>query len=84
MNDKIVIEVIVPQIDSSYDIFIPINLKIFDVTNLIGKSISDMTNGDFKMNSIKKLYDKNSGNEIDCNLLVKDSNLKNGSKVVLI
>lgn len=84
MNNKIIIEVFVPQSGSSYDVFIPINLTVGDITKLIIKSLSEITDNEFVGNNKLRLYQKNNGEAIDVNLVIKNSNLRNGSKVVLL
>lgn len=84
MNNKIIIEIFVPQLESSYDVFIPINITIHDVIKLVINSISEITNGGFTGDSKMRLYEKTTGEAIEYNLIVKNSNLRNGSKVILI
>ena len=84
MNNKIIIEVYVPQLETAYDVFIPINLTINDIIKLINKSISDLTGGNFIFNNQMRLYNRDTGLEVDYKNIVKDSGLKNGSKVILI
>ena len=43
VKNKVLVKVIVPEIDSSYDIFIPVNEIIWKVKRLILKSIKDLT-----------------------------------------
>ena len=84
MNNKIIIKVYVPSLNNSYDIFIPINLTISDITKLINSSISEMTNGDFSPNNQLRLYLKDTGEIIEYNKIVKETSLRNGSKVILL
>ena len=69
MNNKIIVEVLVPQLETSYDIFIPINLTIADVVKLITKSINEITNGAYVLNSKCALYEKVTGQMIDYKLI---------------
>ena len=72
MNNKILVEVIVPLLNTSYELYIPINKRI------------SSTNGYYpnKENSI--IIDQNSGNVYDINITVKESKIMNGSKLILI
>ena len=41
MNNKVLVKVYVPTLDSSYDVFIPVNELVWKANKLIVKSISD-------------------------------------------
>ena len=83
MNNKILVIVYVPLIEKEFDILIPTVKKVGTVKNLIIKIVEENTDGVFSDNNSRYLYDKVSGNLIDDNLFVRDSNLKNGTKVIL-
>ena len=76
MNNKILAEVIVPLLNTSYELYIPIKL--------IENSLRELSNGYYpnKENSI--IIDQNSGNVYDINITVKESKIMNGSKLILI
>lgn len=84
MNSKIIIKVYVPSLNNSYDIFITINLTISEITQLVVNSITEMTNGDFSPNNQLRLYLKDTGEIIEYNKIVKETSLRNGSKVILL
>ena len=77
MNNKILIEVIVPLLEE--------NFEIYTVIKLIEKSLNEITNGYYptqKENSV--IIDEESGSVFDVNLTVKESKMINGSKIILI
>ena len=85
MNNKILIEVIVPLLEENFEIYIPVNKRISTVIKLIEKSLNEITNGYYptqKENSV--IIDEESGSVFDVNLTVKESNMINGSKIILI
>ena len=41
MNNKVLIKLYVPNIDKDYDIWIPINKRIYNVINLLIKVINE-------------------------------------------
>ena len=85
MNNKILIEVIVPLIEENFEIYIPVNKRISTVIKLIEKSLNEITNGYYpaqKENSV--IIDEESGSVFDVNLTVKESKMINGSKIILI
>lgn len=85
MNNKVLVEVIVPLLEEKYEIYLPVNKRISSVIKLIEKSLNEITNGYYpvqKENSV--IIDEESGNVFDVNLTVKDSKMQNGSKIILI
>ena len=83
MKDKILVLVYVPLLEQEYDIYIPIVKKIGTVKNYIIDIISEMNDGNFDSNHSQYLYDKLTGDILDENLFVKQSNIKNGTKLIL-
>ena len=81
-SNKILIELYLPISEKKYDIFIPINKRVGTIKQLIEKSLSE--SGDYKITDSSNLYSKDTGNIYDVQMLVKDTDLKNASKVVLI
>ena len=84
MNNKILIEVFVPMLEQEYDVFVPINKKIKNVTRLINDAIVDLSNGCFPKKSDIVLYNRQNGFILDPKLNVKEAGLVNGSQVILI
>ncbi len=82
--NKVLIEVDVPIIEKKYDIFVPINKKVGRLIIQINEIINDITNGVYIIKNNSVLYNKANGSVLKQDVLVKDSGLKNGSKVILI
>ena len=83
-NNKILIELEVPLIEKKYDLFIPISRKIGTVKTLIEKALPELTDNEYEINEATNLYSKDTGNIYDVNQTVKDTDLKNGSRVILL
>ena len=83
MNNKILIEVNVPIIEEVYNVFIPASKTVYQVTQLLKKSISELTDGAYEDTTNAVLYDAR-GKEIDPSLIIKNSGITNGSNVILI
>ncbi len=81
-NNKILIELYLPLQEKEYDIFIPINKRIGTIKQLIEKSLSENENYEIKENS--NLYSKDTGEMYDVQKLVKDTDIKNASRIVLL
>ena len=83
MQNKILVIVYVPMIEREFDVYIPIVKKVGTVKNLIIKIVEENSDGIFVNDNTKNLYDKLSGEKIDDQLFVKESIIKNGSKLIL-
>lgn len=82
--NKILIELFVPMLDQRFQLFIPINKTIYQTTILIQKAIYEMTNGAYQINHNATLYNQKNGVMYNINELIKDSNLENGSQLILV
>ena len=85
MLNKYLITVIVPIIELEFDVYIPNNKKVGTIKTHILSAIREESNNSFNksINDIR-IIDRDNGKEFDNNVLVKDSVIKNGSKIVVI
>lgn len=82
--DKILVEIILPAANDKYDIYIPRRSKVYEVIELLGEVLSDLSNGFFIKTSDMILYNANTMQILDINSSIKDLNLLNGSRLILI
>lgn len=83
-KNKILICLYIPLIEKSYDLFIPINKKIGTVKRLIEEGLVELTSNSYIIKENTNLYSKDTGEIYDVNLTVRNTDLKNGSKLILI
>ena len=84
MKNKINVDIIVPAINETYNLFIPINKKVGEIIKLLNQSINELSNGEFPISNKLSLVNLNSGDVYDIGINVKDSNILDGSKLVLL
>lgn len=84
MNNKILIELIVPDIGERYNLFIPINRRVGSIIILLNKLLYEITNGVFFINNDRTLYNRFTGEEYQINDLIRNTNIRNGTKLVLL
>lgn len=82
--NKYLITIIVPVFGYSFDIEIPNNRKIGTIKKILLDYINE--NFGFFANSFDsvRLIDRDSGNEYTNNFYVKDSQIRNGTKLVIM
>lgn len=82
--DKVLIEVFVPVINQSFDIFVPLQSPMYEVLELIKKAVTEMSDGRFIADENTTLCNREDGTIININLLVFELDIRNGSKLMLI
>ena len=83
MNNKLLISVSLPILDISFDLEVPNIIKVGSLKNIILDYVRNNYNYDMNLGTFR-LIKRESGTELDSNLLIKDSNINNGSILVLI
>ena len=83
-KNKILIELEIPLIEKSYDLYIPINNRIGTVKKLIEEALIELTDGAYEMKPETNFYSKETGQIYDVNKNVRETDLKNGSRIILI
>lgn len=83
-KNKILIELEIPLIEKKYDLFIPINKKVGTIKKLIEDSLVDLTDNAYTPKEESNFYSKETGKIYDVNKNVRDTDLKNGSRILLI
>ncbi len=83
-NNKILLEIYIPSIEKEYDVFVPISKRIGTIKKLIEKGISDLADDGFCIEDDTNFYNKETGQIYDINLKVIDTDLENGTRIILI
>lgn len=84
MNNKLLIKLYMPELELSFDIFIPANELIWKVKKLILKSISDLSGMSIDIDDKFVLINKDDGTIYNDNDLVIRTNIKNASELILL
>lgn len=84
MNDKILVIVYVPLIDESYDIFVPVTKKVGVIKKLLEKTIEEIKYKEYSTNSKFLLYNKDTNINYNNDVYIKDTDIRNGTKLVLL
>lgn len=83
--NKFLITVIIPTIEKEYDVYIPNNKKMGTIKKYLLKAIFELSSNNFSKNSEEvRMIDRNTGIEYDNNMYVKDTEIKNGSKIIIM
>ena len=84
MENKVLVKIIVPLLDDSFDCFIPVNEVIWKIKKLIIKSISDLTNTNLDLSSDYIFINKDNGRIYNTNEIVINTDIRNGSELIML
>ena len=84
MDDfRVFVVIEMPILDRKYELFIPIDRRIHDIIRILKNTIPDLSN-DYYENNEPNIYSKSSGEIYDMNLIIKNSNIKMGTRLILL
>lgn len=82
--NRVLIRVYIPLLEKKYDVWVPINKKVYEMIINIIKGINAINRIEYDMTKIPNLYDKESSEIYDINVRIIDTNIRNGSEVILL
>ena len=82
MDYKVMIKLLVPEIEKSYELYIPINRTISDVCKLINKLVNEDTYGLFPIRDDVLLCNRHTGEFYSYQSYIRDTNIRNGTQLV--
>lgn len=82
--NKVLVNVYVPMLNNSYDVFIPLQSQLFEVTELIKKAVFELSEGQFMPTGETVISLKSTGEIPDANRTVFELGIENGAKLMLI
>lgn len=83
MNFRVYIILEIPLIEKKYELLVPIDRRIHEIIEILKNNIPQLKTNYYKDNS-PVLYNKANGEIYDMNLIIKNSNIKTGTRLLLI
>ena len=83
-KNKILVELSIPSIEKTYDLYIPINKKIGTVKQLIEEALVELTDNAYIIKEDTNFFSTETGEIYNVNSTVVDTDLENGSKIILV
>ena len=84
IESKVLVSLNVPVLEKRYDVYFPVNRKVHNVIKMLKKALFDLSGGSFKVDQNYVLYNKENGTAYDMNMLVRDTDIRNGSMIILL
>ena len=82
MDYKVVVKLLVPEIEKSYELYIPINRTVRDVCKLINDMVNDDTSGLYPIRQDAVLCNRYGAVFYSYETYIRDTDIRNGSELV--
>ena len=84
MKNKINVDIFIPTINKTYNVFIPVNKTVGEVILLLNKAIKELTYDEFPILNNLSLFNAYTNSLYDINMSVKQNKILHGSKLILM
>ncbi len=83
MEFRVYVIVEFPILDQKYELLVPIDRRIHDLIAVLKKAIPELSE-DFYDRREPVIMSKTSGEVYDLNVVIKNTNIKNGTRLIVI
>ena len=83
MDFRVYITLDIPILDEKYELLVPIDRRIHDLVEVLKENIKGLKDNYYK-DKVPSIFNKSSGELYDMNLIIKDSDIKTGTRLLLI
>ena len=84
MKNKVLVELVVPTIESTFDIYLPINKRIGNIITLLNKTVSELSEGCYEGTPTTALYNRETSQKYEINTLLYNTDIRNGTTLILL
>lgn len=84
MKNKVLIKLIVPELNTTYDVFIPVNELVWKIKKLILKSVEDLSNVKIDSNTDYILMNKDNCKVYNNNEIILNTDIRNSTELILM
>ncbi len=83
MEYKVLVQLYVPEIEQSFEMYIPVNKSVSQVIFIMNKVINDITLGSYPIKGKLNLYNRRNNNKYSYETVIRDTDIKNGTELVI-
>ena len=83
MEFRVYVIVEMPILDKKFELLVPIDRRIHDLISVLKKAIPELSE-DFYERREPVILSKTTGDVYDLNVVIKNTNIKNGTRLILI
>ena len=84
MENKVLVKLIIPELDSEFDVFVPVNEIIWKIKKIFIKCVSDLSNISLDIDGNYLLINKDTDMVYTNNQIVIDTDIRNGTELILL
>lgn len=84
MGNKVLIRLIFPELDESFDIFVPVNEIIWKIKKMMIKSVKDLSGSKININCEYILLNKDNLRIYNNNEIVINTDIRNGTEIIVL
>ena len=81
---KIMIDIYLPAALKNYDVMVPADMRISQVSDLVAKALSQISEYLYSSENAPVLCDRRTGEILNINMTVWEAGLRNGTQLMLI
>lgn len=82
MEYKVLIKLFVPEIEEIYEMYIPINKTVGDIAKCMDQLVNNIS-GIYPLQESIKLFNRHTGVLYSPNILIRDTDIRNGTELVM-
>jgi len=83
-NNKVLVKLVIPEIDKYYDMLIPVNKKVGNIIELFNKILTELNQDAYVPNNKRCLYNKYTGNRYNFNLFIYETDIRNDTTLIFV
>lgn len=84
LMNKVLVKMFFPRIDKQYELWLPLNKRLHCIISLILKGVNDLNDGIYEYDDLPILYNRATGEYYDINCIIQDTNIRNGTELILM
>lgn len=84
MENKVLIKLFVPELDSTFDVFIPVNEITWKIKKMLTKCVSDLSGTNINDSKEFILLNKITTKIYNNNEIIINTDIRNGTELILI
>lgn len=83
MEYKVLIKLFVPEIEQSYELYIPVNKTVLQVSKLLNLILQDITSNVYPIKEDIHLANHRTGKLYKKENYIRDTDIRNGSQIII-
>ena len=83
MDYKVLVNIFVPEIEQSFEFYIPVNRHLDVVIKIINAAINELTFTQYPIKENLRLCNRRTGQIYDNGYYVRNTDIKNGTQLIL-